>query len=93
MISTQDRQSWFAERHETLLWLMANFPLAFFNGVKPLKIGIHQDIFNAEQEALNAKALRSRNNKKMTSRPPKHQKTDEQALKEGLPASGGSKTF
>ena len=120
MTSTQDRQSWFAKRHEALLWLMANFPLAFFNGVKPLKVGIHQDIFNAnqegmpakrwvkyalkhyvtshtylsgleagavrfdlqgmphglvsEQEAINAKALRLRMDKKMNSRPPKTQR-------------------
>jgi sRNA-binding protein len=61
MVSTENRQAWFAKRRQTLIWLMEQFPLAFSNGIKPLKVGIHQDIFesNAGGVAANLRNFRT----------------------------------
>jgi len=54
-MNTNSRQEWFAKRHQTLVWLREKFPLAFPRDPKPLKIGIHQDIFDSNLDDMPAK--------------------------------------
>ena len=54
-MNTENNKSWFAKRNQALTWLKEQFPLAFLNTPKPLKVGIHQDVFNSEKEGIPAK--------------------------------------
>lgn len=44
------KEEWLNKKHEALKWLHNNFPMAFSNNMKPLKIGIHKDILNGSYD-------------------------------------------
>lgn len=51
-MSTQKQIEWQTKRHEATIWLRETFPLLFSSDMKPLKVGIRQDIVAANKEGL-----------------------------------------
>ena len=54
-MNAENRKTWFTKRSKALVWLKEQFPLAFSHAPTPLKVGIHQDIFDANPDGMPAK--------------------------------------
>ena len=51
-MNKQKKIEWHAKRHETMSWLRENFPLVFGSAIKPLKVGIREDILTSNKEGM-----------------------------------------
>lgn len=51
-MNKQKQSEWYAKRLEAIVWLRETFPLVFTSNIKPLKVGIRQDILALNKEGM-----------------------------------------